>query len=430
VTYVSEKTVPTLILHGLADTTVNHDQASELAAKLKEAGVEHQLILIPGIGHTFDLQTWNRKPLPQDLRPVAMEFFDKHLKPSSTTKAAASIEWDQKTLRYLCPGGYPRMIRLNDGAALLSAEEHGRAIVRRSDDGGKTWSEPVEAARSDHGAATNPQPLQLQAGPVLLFYNERPTDHKSPYEIRLTTSRDGGRSWERHARPIYTADTQWNNGCWEPAAVQHPSGEIALFFANESPYRESDEQEISVTRSADDGATWSEAKAFSFRKGGRDGMPVPLMLKSGELVVAIEDTGGRPSHVLQPSILHVDHADPSVIGGQDPRRTVPIGGLDEQMYAGAPFIAQLSTGETLLSCQLGNWRARPSPKLALFLGDSSALNFAQGAPPFEQDSAHWNALFVDERDTIVALSGTEFDRKSGVWAIDGRLARASGDSAR
>ena len=83
VTYVDKaKTPPTLILHGTKDTIVDRDQATLLAKRLKDAGVEHRVILIEGIGHTFDLQVWNRKPLPQDLRPVVTEFFDRHLKPS------------------------------------------------------------------------------------------------------------------------------------------------------------------------------------------------------------------------------------------------------------------------------------------------------------------------------------------------------------
>lgn len=83
VTHVSEKCPPTLIIHGLADTTVDRDQSKELDQKLTEAKVEHRLILLPGVGHTFDLQTWGKKPLPQDLRPIVVEFFDKHLKPTA-----------------------------------------------------------------------------------------------------------------------------------------------------------------------------------------------------------------------------------------------------------------------------------------------------------------------------------------------------------
>jgi acetyl esterase/lipase len=80
--HVAKSSPPTLILHGMADTTVDRDQALELDRTLTDHGVEHQLLLIPGIGHTFDLQHWNRKPLPQDLRPVVTSFFDQHLKPN------------------------------------------------------------------------------------------------------------------------------------------------------------------------------------------------------------------------------------------------------------------------------------------------------------------------------------------------------------
>ena len=81
VSHVSPNCPPTLILHGQADTTVDREQSVELARKLADAGVEHRLIMIPKIGHTFDLQKWGQKPLPEDLRPVVVHFFDQHLKP-------------------------------------------------------------------------------------------------------------------------------------------------------------------------------------------------------------------------------------------------------------------------------------------------------------------------------------------------------------
>ena len=38
------------------------------------------LLLLDEVGHTFDLQTWNRRPLPTDLRPVVTNFFDQYVK--------------------------------------------------------------------------------------------------------------------------------------------------------------------------------------------------------------------------------------------------------------------------------------------------------------------------------------------------------------
>jgi acetyl esterase/lipase len=80
VAHVTPASPPTLILHGTRDTTVDRDQATQLAAKLKEHGVAHRLVMVEGAGHTFDLQKWAGKPLSQDLRPLVVGFFDEHLK--------------------------------------------------------------------------------------------------------------------------------------------------------------------------------------------------------------------------------------------------------------------------------------------------------------------------------------------------------------
>jgi acetyl esterase/lipase len=76
VTHVAAGLPPVLIVHGLGDSTVFHGQSSELAAALARAGVPHELILIPGVGHTFDLDKWNGRPLGFDLRGPVRAFLD------------------------------------------------------------------------------------------------------------------------------------------------------------------------------------------------------------------------------------------------------------------------------------------------------------------------------------------------------------------
>ena len=78
ITHADPKDPPFLILHGTADKTVPVEQSEILAAALKKAGVEHELVLVPEAPHTFDLQ-----PKQQDLRPLVLAFFDKHLKPKA-----------------------------------------------------------------------------------------------------------------------------------------------------------------------------------------------------------------------------------------------------------------------------------------------------------------------------------------------------------
>jgi acetyl esterase/lipase len=55
---------PVLILHGDADTTVDIQQSKDMAAALAAAKLDHELIVIDGAGHTFDLHAkgkgWTR----------------------------------------------------------------------------------------------------------------------------------------------------------------------------------------------------------------------------------------------------------------------------------------------------------------------------------------------------------------------------------
>ena len=77
---VSAQVPPTLIIHGLADPIVDHAQATELADALQAKGVEHEVLLLPGVGHMFNLEfTSDHKPLPRDLRPVVLDFLARHL---------------------------------------------------------------------------------------------------------------------------------------------------------------------------------------------------------------------------------------------------------------------------------------------------------------------------------------------------------------
>jgi len=77
VTYVDKNDPPILIMHGTADKTVSVEQSKLFAAKLKEAGARHELVIVEGAPHTFHLQ-----PKQADLRPKVLGFFDLHLKAS------------------------------------------------------------------------------------------------------------------------------------------------------------------------------------------------------------------------------------------------------------------------------------------------------------------------------------------------------------
>jgi hypothetical protein len=352
---------------------------------------------------------------------------------SSAGRPPIPIEWDKSTLTLIQAGaGYGRMIRLDDGRILCAYARHRHVGVRTSRDEGKTWGDEVVAATFDFGSATNPELLLVDDGRVLLSYNERPRDGRHPFAIMIAASSDRGESWTGHRR-VYAAGTRPETGCWEPAAIQLPSGEIQLFFANEKPYPKTGEQEITLIRSHDRARSWSEPETASFRPGHRDGMPVPLVLAGGRgIALAIEDNG--IAGAMKPAIVHTSLADnwrQPPAGGASPRRWPALEEpLPPDVYAGAPYLCRLPGGETLLSVQSTEGRPGGSgherSRMVVYVGDEDARHFAGRTVPFDvapDDSGLWNSLFVKNSATVTAVSGTTIDGVRGLWAVDGRVRR-------
>lgn len=355
---------------------------------------------------------------------------------------ASTIRWLPETLALIQRGGgYARIARLADDALLCAYSRRGVIYVRRSIDEGVSWEGEIHVVSSSVGNVTNAELLVLKDGRTLLFFNERPSDGVSPYAIGVCESNDEGRMWQA-PRIIFAAGKTFDDGCWEPAAVERPSGEILLFFANEGPYRESHEQEITLLRSSNGGKSWHPPEAFSFRPKHRDGMPVPLLLVDGSdqdnLVVAIEDNGlaGR----MKPVILHEqcdESSERGLIRGDNSRResafAVP---LAPHIYAGAPYLAQFPSGETVLSVQSTEGREPPhdhtNSRMVVYVGDATARRFGQRSAPFGQLTdlpGVWNSLFIKNEETVTAVSGTTINGIRGIWAIDGRLGHHSEETA-
>lgn len=350
-----------------------------------------------------------------------------------TAHSQTTIRWQTDTAVLIQRGAaYGRMARLSDDALFCVYSRRGTVYVRRSADRGKTWNSEIVAVEYPQGQATNGELLVRQDGHVHIIYNERPGDGRSPFAIGICASDDGGQTWQGHRR-IYTAGTQFENGCWEPAAVELASGEIQLFFADEGPYRSSDEQQITRLRSLDGGVTWLEPEAVSFRPGHRDGMPVPLLLAGGNrIALAIEDNG--LGGAFKPAIVLLSLTDgPGAIpvGASDIRRQPALAEpLPDDVYAGAPYVVQFPTGETVLSVQSSEGRGVPhdfsNSRMVVYVGDSTAHHFAARSVPFEaltDAPGLWNALFVKDAETITAISGTTVNGVRGLWAIDGRIER-------
>ncbi|MBT3200364.1 MAG: exo-alpha-sialidase [Phycisphaerales bacterium] len=351
---------------------------------------------------------------------------------------APHIQWDQKTLTLVAAqGNYARMIRLKNGNILCCYSRGGKVCLRGSIDNGKKWGGEITVASCNYGAATNAEIVQLSDGRVLYAYNVRPSDGVHRFAINTCFSSDNGKTWTK-PRQVFAAGKTFENGCWEPAAIQLPSGEIQLFFANEAPYRKSNEQEITMIRSLDGGATWGKPERICFRKGRRDGMPVPLILKNGKgVVLAIEDPGARGR--FKPATIITSMKDnwrQGLANGKSPRRRASLlTPLPPGVYAGAPYICQLDSGVTILSVQSTEGRKVPrgakqtlSSRMVVYVGNGMAEKFTNRSEPFIVDKGScgvWNSVFAKGPKTVTAVSSATIGGVRGIWAIDGKLVDGS-----
>ena len=351
------------------------------------------------------------------------------------------IVWDQSTLKQVAPlsgnksANYARMIQLHNGNLLCVYESNGCVECTQSCDLGKTWLQPVIIAAAITGVnMAVPDILELKDHSLLASYNPRPHkinggwDTTKHFAIRTKKSYDQGKTW-RDERLIYEASYQFEDGCWEPSQIQLPNGEIQLYFSNEGIYTHSNEQNISIFRSRDNGLTWTQKpEIVSFTPGHRDGMPVPIILKgSKEILFSIEDNAGGQ---FKPSIIRNSFSQnwKKTVGANDPERTYALTPrLPDTVYSGAPYLRQLPGGQTVLSYQStfgrnSNWELAC---MRVAVGNSEGKDFINTATPFNvplNKHGLWNSLCVLNDGTIIALTSTDaYNSYTAIWMIKGHL---------
>ncbi|MBD2754350.1 hypothetical protein [Spirosoma validum] len=159
-------------------------------------------------------------------------------------------------------------------------------------------------------------------------------------------------------------------------------------------------------------------------------MPAPLLLRNGrDIVFAIEDNGFRN---FKPYLIHstIGQNWRQLVTGNSPDRWYALSEpIPDTLYAGAPYLRQLPTGETVLSYQGTENRINrmSNAEMKVVISDRNARNFGQKSVPFilpAGKSGLWNSLSVLAGSTLIALTSTNGYSTKGdveVWMIKGRL---------
>lgn len=348
------------------------------------------------------------------------------------------IEWDKASLVCIADeGGYPRMRKLNDGSLLTVFEDRrGNVVTKRSIDEGVSWSNSSMAYASFQFSDStnnsncivniaNPEFIQLSNNDILFACNLRPNKNEVfPFSIAVKRSSDNGESWS-DAQIVYEAAPRFIDGCWEPSFLLLPDGTLQIYFANEFPYQLSNEQEISMISSLDDGISWSDPVTVSFRKNFRDGMPVSVHDDSN-IYVAIEDNAVDQFKPYIVKSLIANNWDEPVTANSSNRYSALKNPLSNSIYAGAPYLIRTDNGFYVLSYQTTENRTSKweLSTMEVVVSDTPS-NFRNPSQPFDvplSKEAKWNSLTDLGNNTVVALASTNFNSdKIGVWMIKGKI---------
>lgn len=326
------------------------------------------------------------------------------------------IFWDMRSQQTIFDGGwYARLIQLQDGRLVAVTEVNWDIVISISEDNGKTWLPQKTVFHHPEGFNYYDADLyQLSDGKIIITYNIGfPSVAGGRFGVRLHISEDNGETWGDEIF-VYDGETTFENGCWEPAILELPSGEVHLYVSDEAPYVNSGEQCIQLMRSFDRGKTWSEPQSISFRPGSRDGMPTPVIV-GDSIVVTIEDNGWPGMGSFVPVTVRTsieDNWSNAPVGANSPYRSQVIDyDWCPLVFGGAPYMRVLPWGETLLSRQSyyesGNYGVM---NMYVYVGDENARNFKAMSQPFPDNvesgiSIEVNSVSVVDTGEVCALGG-------------------------
>lgn len=332
---------------------------------------------------------------------------------------------------------YPRIKRLSDGALLMSFENDHfgwDVYVRRSDDGGKTWSDATLLVKSGPAVSTvgedtkvyvNPDFIELADGRILLAYQWR---YKLGYNdlpntnvncgIEIMLSEDGGRTF---SDPVEI----YRGRCWEPAMLQLPSGEIQMFITSSQELIDNmSAPQTVVIRSMDGGKTWQGKECCGIddneviartvdSRSTYDGMPSGVWLDDGNgIAVPMEVWHGKYVVDQTPVVVKTDpqtnwHRDLAAIRKEGGPAWPDKKQVNKDFYGYGPYSTKLGTGEMVI---LSNGQYKGVQGVWTFIGDRKADNFTHATSPFD---GYWGSIDYVGNSKVIATGTVKYATEAG-----------------
>lgn len=370
--------------------------------------------------------------------PVTTSTHADDLPLTDNSTSSLNIVWDttaKKVSHNVYFAEYGRVHRVSANTIFLTyhcggtSDSWNNVALRRSDDNGNTWSD-AQIIMADNVPGyygfSDPELLVMQNGWLMLaFVGRGNPDDNAHDNVQIRISKDNGSTWG-DPKIIATGRS------WEPGMVQLADGDIEMFYSSEANWWPSSNplQDIQFIHSTDNGSTWSSPKEVAFASGNRDGMPTPVVLNNNKgIVFPIESVNdSRSPYVLWSSTdARWNYAGNGTAANG--RRWLAT---SDNVFGGAPFMVQVSTGETLLSFQdpggrnIGsNWK---KSTMQVYRGSSVATNFVHLNDPWPNlptsEGAYYSSLFLKDANTVALVTTRNFgDGHSEIYWKEGHITR-------
>ena len=273
------------------------------------------------------------------------------------------------------------LLRLPDGnlLAVRGIPHDGGAAVRcaASNDGGKSWTDRVVVA-------SDPEPetdigdgmlLRTRSGNVLYCYRHNryrgPRAKNPDYAIRVTVSRDNGKTWEKHSTVTahqVAADGSPSRGLWAPSLLETPDGHLQCYYDDEKTPLDAGfrgHQWLMMRTWNPSAETWDKpvvvSRAHDPKHLSRDGMGTTVSLGGKRLLCALESVQTAPPHAAV--VRYVTSEDGGATwswSGQE--RGTLYQPMKKDFMALSPQLSRLSDGT--LACIFCTDEDRPTPDRA------------------------------------------------------------------
>lgn len=326
-------------------------------------------------------------------------------------------------------GAYPRMYQLRDGTLLCGFDAslggpNARIAVVRSQDAGKSWSEPVIGAEKAGFDCANANFIQLENGDILLAYRAIRGGENTDAKILCSVSHDNGHTWEFHST---VTEEFGKGGVWEPHFIMI-GGKVAVFYANDShrAMNGTGYQNIEFKLLEEDG--WGETRIASDgnETRSRDGMPVVDRLSDGRYIMVVE-ANAFPDYVF---VVQIKFS-PDGLDWSEPLRTIYRPCCKGQgKKAGAPYIVVMPGDVLAVSFQTDEDATQCGDHVCTMKIITSTDQGKTWSEPFEPfpvpdgKCAIWNGMYW-ANDQLYALTSANHPG-SGVYCRTASIRPPSG----